>query len=438
MNRRHFLAAASTVAILPRHVLGGAGVVAPSDTLNLAGIGAGGMGGNYLENLSSENIVALADVDDLRAAPTYARFPDARRYKDFRELLDKEANHIDGVVIGTPDHTHAVAALPAFALGKHVYCAKPLARTIRETRLMTEAARKAGVATQMSTQQNAHDDHRVIAEMIWDGAIGPVREVHIWDNRPIWPQGTPRPADTPPIPDTLDWDLWLGPAPERPYHSAYVPFAWRGWQDFGTGALGDMGCHHFDPVFRALHLTAPETVHASSTDVNEETWPHASIVHYGFPARGDMPPVRVTWYDGGLKPPRPDGLGDHEPMGVPNPGGAYFVGDKGVLMTDGTGHNPRVLSASGDADDSAYEMPAPALPRSIGHYQEWIEACKGGPKAGAHFDYGGPVTEAVLLGNIAILSPGKTLRWDAASMRITNDKEANLLLDRSYREGWAL
>lgn len=433
MNRRDFLAAASSVVVLPRSVLGGPGYKAPSDTLNIAGVGAGGMGGAYLRELSSENIAALADVDDERAAETYARFPDATRYTDFRRLFDNEQN-IDAVVVGTPDHTHALIAVDALERGKHVYCAKPLARTIYEVRRMTDAAREAGVATQMSTQQNAHDDHRVIAEMIWDGAIGPVREVHIWDNRPIWPQGVERPSETPPVPATLDWELWLGPAPRRPYHPSYVPFNWRGWLDFGTGALGDMGCHHFDPVFRALKLTAPDKVHASSTEVNEETFPKASIVHYDFPAREDMPPVRVTWYDGGLKPPRPDGLPDGEPMGVPDPGGAYFVGDGGILMTDGTGHNPRLLSSSA-AD--AYDMPSPALPRSIGHYQEFIEACKGGPRPGAHFDYGGPITEAVLLGNIAIRT-GKTLRWDAENMRITNDDEANRFVREPYHNGWTL
>lgn len=434
MNRRDFLAAASTVMILPRHVLGGAGVTAPSDKLNIAGVGAGGMGAVYLREVSSENIVALADVDDVRAAESYERFPKAARYTDFRRLFDEQADSIDAVVVGTPDHTHAIIAVQAVEMGKHVYCAKPLARTIYEVRRMTEAARKAGVATQMSTQTNAHDDHRLIAEMIWDGAIGPVREVHIWDNRPIWPQGIERPEETPPVPSTLDWELWLGPAPKRPYHPAYVPFKWRGWQDFGTGALGDMGCHHFDPVFRALKLAAPEKVHASSTDVNDETFPKASIVTYDFPARENMPPVRVIWYDGGLKPPRPHGLADDEPMGVPNPGGAYFVGDDGVLLTDGTGLNPRLVPSSRMAD---YKMPEPVLPRSIGHYQEWIEASKGGPQAGAHFDYGGPITEAVLLGNIAIQT-GKTLRWDADAMRITNDEEANRLVRQPYHNGWEL
>lgn len=425
-------AAASTFMIVPRRVLGGPGFKAPSDTLNFAGVGAGGIGYSYLTNLESENIVALADVDDERASRTFQHFPNARRYRDFRRLLDDEPN-IDGVVIGTPDHTHTIVALAAFDLGKHVYCAKPLARTIYETRRMTLAAREAGVATQMSTQQNANDDHRTIAEMIWDGAIGPVREVHIWDNRPIWPQGLDRPEETPPVPSTLDWDLWLGPAPRRPYNPIYVPFNFRGWFDFGTGALGDMGCHHFDPVFRALKLNAPESVHASSTEVYPETFPKASIVHYDFPAREDMPRVRVSWYDGGLEPPRPEGLPADAPMGR-DPGGAYFVGDGGVLMTDGTGHNPRLLPAS---KMESYRMPAQTIPRSIGHYHEWIEACKGGPKAGAHFDYGGPVTEAVLLGNIAIRT-GKKLYWDAENMRITNDDEANEYIREPYHNGWSL
>jgi len=421
--------------IVPRHVLGGAGYTAPSEKLNIAGIGVGGQGRGVVRHCKSENIVALCDVDEKYAAKAFREFPDAKRYKDFRVMLEKQKD-IDAVIVATPDHMHAVISMTAIKMGKHVYCEKPLTHTIYEARKLTEAARETKVATQMGTQGHAHEGIRLICEWIADGAIGQAREVHTWTDRPKgwWPQGVERPTDTPPVPDTLDWDLWLGVAPERPYHPAYHPFAWRGWWDFGTGALGDMGCHIFDAPYWALKLGHPTSVEASSTEVNSETAPLASMVHYHFPARGDMPPVKLTWYDGGLKPARPPELEDGRPMGNEN-GGVLFVGDNGTIMAkDENAQDPQLIPRS---RMEAYKQPEKTIPRSTGHHREWIEACKGGKPAGANFDYAGPLTEVVLLGNVA-LRAGVKIYWDAPNMRITNVPEANGFLHTEYRQGWTL
>ncbi len=437
MKRRNFLktAGASIPAfyIVPRYVLGGKHYVAPSDKLNIASVGAGGVCKSYIDNCNSENIVALCDVDDKRASETYKAYPGARQYTDFRVMFEKEADRIDAVIVGTPDHTHAIPAIMAMKMKKHLYCAKPLTKTVYESRELLKTARESGVATQMSTQQNASDDHRILAEMVWSGAIGAVSEVHTWSNRPIWPQGLKRPEDTPAVPSTLDWDLWLGPAPKRPYHPAYVPFKWRGWYDFGTGALGDMGCHQFDPIVKTLKLTQPVKVQASSTELYEETYPSGSIVHYEFSQRGDLPPVKVTWYDGGLQPPRPEELGPDAEFGDWN-GGLLLTGTKGKILCNAVGNNPRLLP---DKRNEEYQLPEPFIPRSIGHYKEWIAAAKGGDPAGANFEYGCPVTELVLLGNIAVRSK-EVLEWDYASMRITNNNEANNYLREEYHNGWSL
>jgi predicted dehydrogenase len=294
-------------------------------------------------------------------------------------MMDQETG-IDAVVIGTPDHTHAVIAIAAIERGKHVYCAKPLTRTIYESRRLMETARSAGVATQMSTQGQAGDGPRRLREMIAAGAIGGVHAVHIWSDRPIWPQGVERPEERMTVPDQLNWNLWLGPAPDRPYHPAYHPFRHRGWIDFGTGALGDMGCHGFDPIFRALDLGPPEAVYASSTAVTSETFPSASVVHYEFPARGDNLPVKLTWYDGGLKPTRPEGLEDGREL---DSMGLIFEGEKGVIMSGFTGENPRLVPES---EMEHYDPPPQTIPVSIGHYQEWIAASKGGESAPCNFD----------------------------------------------------
>ncbi|MDZ7317157.1 MAG: Gfo/Idh/MocA family oxidoreductase [candidate division KSB1 bacterium] len=435
MKRREFLkttAALSAATIVPRHVLGGSGYRAPSDKLNLAGVGVGGVGKSYLENLESENIVALCDVDWEYAKPVFEKYPQARRFKDFREMLEAMPE-IDGVVIGTPDHTHAVIAMEALRRKKHVYCAKPLTRTIAEARALTAAAKAAGVATQMSIQMNAIEEHRLLAEWIAAGVIGDVREVHIWSNRPIWPQGIPRPQEIPSVPPALDWGLWIGPAPFRPYHPAYHPFNFRGWYDFGTGALGDMGCHQFDPVVKALKLEQPTSIYACSTELFEETYPKASVIYYDFPARYGMPPVKVVWYDGGLKPERPLELEDEREFGEWN-GGILWIGDKGKILSHATGQSPRLLPES---RMKSFKKPPKTLPRSIGHYEEWIVACKGGAPAGADFAYGGPLTELVLLGNIA-LRIQKRLYWDGQAKRFTNSDEANKLIEEPYHNGWSL
>ena len=437
MRRRTFLrSSALTIpafSIFPRHVLGGRGYTAPSDMLNIASVGAGGVCKHYIENCDSENIVALCDVDDERAAETYALYPDARRYKDFRIMFEKEEKNIDAVIVGTPDHMHTLPAIMAMRMKKHLYCAKPLTRTIYESRLLLKVAKETGVATQMSTQQNASDDHRLLCEMIWSGVIGNVYEAHTWSNRPIWPQGMERPGEAEPIPSTLDWDMWLGPAPKRPYHSAYVPFKWRGWYDFGTGALGDMGCHQFDPIVKALKLNQPTRVQASSSKVFEETFPVASMVHYDFDAREGMPPVKVIWYDGGLKPRKPDELDEDIEFGDWN-GGLLLIGDKGKILCDAVGNKPMLLPKKRNEE---YVLPEKTLPRSVGHYKEWIEAAKGGDPAGAKFEYGCPVTELVLLGNIAIRTQ-ETLEWDYDNIQITNSSSANDLIREEYHNGWSL
>lgn len=433
-------AAVTAFMVVPRHVLGGPRHIPPSEKLNIAGIGVGGRGGSVLQGVVSQNIVALCDVDWRHAAGAFKRYPNAKKYHDFRQMLDKEEKNIDAVTVATPDHIHAVASMAAIKRGKHVYCEKPLTHSIYEARSLAEAAREYKVATQMGNQGQASEETRLMCEYIWDGAIGPVREVHVWTDRPLrglndvyWPQGVDRPEDTPPVPEGLDWDLWLGPAPYRPYHPAYVPFKWRGWWDFGTGALGDIGCHRIDPVFRALKLGHPTSVQAFSTLVNKETYPVASIVHYEFPARENMPPVTLTWYDGGLRPPRPDEMDEGEQMGT---NGILFVGDKGKMFEH------RLIPES---RRKQYGKPPQVLARSPGHFVEWIEACKGGKPAGSNFvDHAGLLAEVVLLGNVALrpelreaLTRTKLL-WDGRNMKIANVSEANEYLRREYRNGWTL
>jgi predicted dehydrogenase len=414
--------------------------------LNIAGIGIGGQGASDLSELQSENIVALCDVDAEYAKRTFERYPNAKRYTDYRKMLDEQTD-IDGVVVATPDHTHACISLAAMERGKHVYCEKPLTHSVWEARQLTLAARKHKVATQMGNQGQASEETRRLCELIWDGAIGPVREAHVWTDRPsnglfdeYWPQGVARPKDTPTVPKTLEWDLWLGPAPERPYHPTYVPFKWRGWWDFGTGALGDIGCHSFDPVFRALKLAHPESVEASSTRVNTETFPLASMVTYRFGARGEMPPLKLVWYDGGLRPPRPEELESDRELGSM---GHLIIGDKGKIISRRRSRGPRFALVP-ESLAKEYGDPPQKLPRSIGHYKEWVEACKGGAPGGSNFDWAGPLTEVVLLGNVALRPEmreeltTKRLLWDAANLRFTNSEAANKFLRREYRAGWTM
>jgi predicted dehydrogenase len=443
ITRRSLMGAAAGVAaftVVPRHVLGGAGQTPPSEKVNLAGIGVGGRGAGDLQEVGDHNIVALCDVDWRTAAGSFRRFPNARKYRDFREMLDKEDKNIDAVIVATADHCHAVASMAAIKRGKHVYCEKPLTHTVYEARELAKAAREHKVATQMGNQGQAGEEVRLLCETIWDGAIGQVREVHVWTDRPMrgindeyWPQGVDRPTETPPVPEHISWDLWLGPAPERPYHPAYLPFKWRGWWDFGTGALGDIGCHSLDPVFRALKLGHPISVEACCTRVNNETYPVASRVTYEFPARGDLAPVTVHWYDGGMKPPRPAELGDGRRWDT---NGALYVGDKGKML------GGRLLPESRQRE---YGRPPRTLERSPGHHAEWIAACKGGKPAGSNFpDHAGLLAQVVLLGNIALRPTikekilGTKLLWDAEAFKFTNMPEANQYLHKEYRAGWSL
>ena len=440
ISRRDFLgsaaAAAAAFTIVPRHVLGGPGYTPPSKKLNIACIGVGGKGKSDVAKCSKENIVALCDVDERRALETYYLFPDVKKYRDFRKMLEENDKDIDAVTVTTPDHTHAVIAMMAIKMGKHVFVQKPLTRTIYEARKLAEAAREAKVVTQMGNQGHAGEGGRLINEWIWDGAIGPVREVHCWTNRPIWPQGIDRPKEIPSMRASLDWNLWLGPVPFRPYHPAYAPFSWRGWWDFGTGALGDMAAHIMDHPYWALKLGFPTSVEASSTPANHETYPQASIVRYEFPARGNMPPVKFTWHDGGLMPPRPEELEPGRQM-ADKGGGVIFVGDKGKLMCSVYGNNPRLIPES---RMKGYKRPKKTIPRSPGIHEEWIEACKGGKPTTSNFDYASALTETMLLGNIAIrLSDKNTkLYWDGPNMKFTNLDEANEHIHREYRYGWSL
>lgn len=449
LTRREFIgksaAAAAGFMIIPRHVLGGTGYKAPSDTLKIGCIGVGGKGSSDIRSVSTENIVALCDVDGRQMAEFLgsehntpdqkAMYEKANKYKDFRILLDKEKN-IDAVTVSTPDHTHAVIAMNAIKRGKHVFVQKPLTHTIKEARMLAEAAKKAGVISQMGNQGHAGEGGRLINEWIWDGAVGEVREVLCWTNRPIWPQGIEAPEDTPPVPEELDWDIWLGPAPYRPYHPAYHPFSWRGWWDFGTGALGDMGAHILDHPFWALKLGHPTSVQASSTRFTKDSYPLAEVVTYEFPARGEFPPVTLKWYDGGIMPSRPHELEQGRMMGDSG-GGGLFVGDKGKLMFSTYGKNPRIIP---ETKMREYQRPEKTIPRSPGIHEEWVEAIKKGEKSTTDFSYSGLLTEVMLLGNVAVATQdhNTVLEWDGNKMEFKNLPEANNFLHREYRKGWSL
>ena len=438
VSRRRFVndatAAAMAFTIVPRHVLG-RGYRAPSDTLNIACIGVGGRGRDNVRGVSSENIYALCDVDWRMARDSFNRFPGAKRFKDFRKMLEQEAANIDAVTVATPDHTHTVASMMAMKMGKPVYCEKPLARTIWEVKQMAEAARMYGVATQMGNQGHAQQGTRQIREWVEAGAIGTVREVQYWTNRPIWPQAIERPLERYHVPAHLDWDLWLGPMPERPYHPAYAPFRWRGWWDFGTGALGDIACHSMDAAYWTLDLRYPARIEAESTTLFEETAPAASRIVYDFPARGNRPAVKVVWRDGNLAPPRPEEVGDdtHWP---PATSAQMWIGDDGKLFAGIYGENPRLLD-----EDRHHELtanpPDEKYPRVDGPYNEWISACKDGPAAGSNFaDHSGPLTEMVLLGNLAVRA-ARVLELDPNTGKLTNTNIPEEYMRPTYRDGWS-
>ena len=466
ISRRNFLggaaAAAAAFTVLPRYVLGGAGHVAPSEKINIAVIGAGGQGKHNIKGLLQHDDVQVMAVCDVTEQADYSRFyyrgtagrkpvldlikkhyadrkatakyKDCVEYVDFRRMLEKEKD-IDAVLIATPDHIHATAAMAAINNKKHVYCEKPLARSIYETRKVTEAARRAGVATQMGNQGHSSETIRLTCEWIWDGAIGDIREVHAWSNAGIgWADyRVARPDETPPVPAGMDWDLWLGPAKKRPYHIAYAPYNWRGWWDFGTGAIGDMACHNMDPAFWALKLGHPISVEGSATNINPETTPFGSIVHYQFPARGSMPPVKMTWYGGGLMPPRPEELEPGRRL-AGGGNGILFVGDRGKIMCSGWGGSPRIIPEN---RMKAYKLPPKTITRSKGHHRDWLDACKGGPPASANFDYAGPMTEVVLLGNVA-LRAGEKLAWDGKNMKAADSAKAEKFIRPEYQNGWTL
>lgn len=464
MDRRSFLKSTTTgiglFSVVPSYVLGQNGKIPPSDKLNIAGVGVGGMGKGNLSAVckplsarqeegawpdpNSQNIVALCDVDWDYAQKTFDEYPEAKRYKDYRFMLDEMGDQIDAVIIATPDHTHACIAMEAMRHGKHVYVQKPLTHSVYEARLLTESARRYGVVTQMGNQGHSSNDIRRVCEWIWDGAIGDIHEVHAWTNRPVWPQGLPRPTDTPAVPPTLDWDLWLGPAPHRPYHPVYHPWNWRAWIDFGTGALGDMACHVLDPVFWALKLKYPVSVEGSyAANVVEkwkkqevsESYPLGSKIHFEFPKRGTMPEVKVHWYDGGLLPERPDELEEGRRMGSDG-SGVLFVGDKGKLMCGCYAESPQLIPYT---KMKAYEKPEPTIRRvKTSHEMDWINAIKEGRQPSSNFDYAGPLTEMVLMGNLSLFKPGEKILWDGNEMQVTNIPELNKYVNPPYRDGWYL
>src|SRR5690554_289906 len=444
-SRRQFLKTAAVGAagltVVPNTVLGKAkGYTSPSDKLNIAGIGVGGMGRRNLANMNTENIVALCDVDWRYASKTFKDYPKAKQFKDWRKMLDKMGNSIDAVMVATPDHTHAGVAAHAMTLGKHAYVQKPLTHSVYESRLLTNLAKKHKVATQMGNQGNSFDWCRQLTEWVQSGVIGDVYEAHCWTDRPIWPQGLAEPKGGMSIPKTLDWDLFLGPAQKRSYDSAYTPWNWRGFWDFGTGALGDMACHIMDPLYWALDLKYPISVSASSTLSNLYSPPQAQKVTYKFPnrpAKGNinMPEVTVHWYDGGLLPDRLVELEDGEMMGDSN-GGIILVGTKGKIMTGCYGMNPTLLPTSRMAD---FKQPEPSIPRVKGgngniwdtnaHEQDWIRACKESPgnrtEASSHFGFSGPFNEMVVMGVLAVRLSGlqglhRELQWDGEKMQFTN------------------
>jgi predicted dehydrogenase len=437
INRRAFLRTSATVAagiqIVPRHVLG-QGVTPPSERLNIGGVGIGGQGGGVLNEMKTENIVALCDVDSAKAAGTFKTFPKAEQFKDYRVMLEKRKD-IEAVMIATPDHMHAPITLAALRAGKHVYVEKPMAHTIEETRVMTRVARERELVTQMGNNGHAGEGLRLIREWIQAGAIGTVREIHGWSDRPgkWWPQPVARPAEVLPVPGTLDWDLWLGGASFRPFHTVYHPRSWRGWFDFGTGALGDMAVHNLDPAFYALDLPAPVAAEVEHSPLGEETYPAWQIITFEFAARGPQPALKMCWHDGGKLPKKPADLADEMEL---SDNGILFLGDKGTMLCGGWSGAPRLFPAS---RRESFALPPKTIPRSIGHRTEWIQACKDKKpeNAKAGFAYSGPFTEALLVGNLA-LRLGKRVEWDSANLRARNLPEADALIRKKYRAGFGI
>jgi len=467
ITRRRFIGAAAgatAFTIVPRHVLGGPGNAAPSETLNIALVGVGGHGAFLINeilsgvrgmpsDLGSVNVVAVCDVDEKRASETtirrhpftaynhagFKRFPKANKYSDFRRMLDKEEKIIDAVVVATPDHTHIPASVMAMKMGKHVYCEKPLGQNIQEIRIATEVARQTGVATQMGIGNHGTETFRRVVELIRAGAIGEVRDVHVWcdddegmlpdDGSLMW--GDRKPNERSSVPKHLKWDLWLGPAPYRPYHPAYLPLRWRNWWDFGNGRLGDIGCHTIDLVFWALDLKYPLTIEAEGPRVGREVTPRSMTARWTFGARGDMPPVALKWYHGGKRPAllKEVNLPDWRVA-------VLFVGTDGMLITEIEVVPPR-FELHPKEKFAGFKLPPQTIPRSIGHTTEWIKACKTGSPTTTNFDYSGPLTETVLLGNVAY-RVGEKLQWDPVNMKATNCPEADRFIRRENRKEWTI
>lgn len=438
VNRRTFLMGAAASMVVPR--------VRRADKLNLVAVGAGGRGADNLHDFEScgVNVVALCDCDSDRAADSFKRYPDAKRYSDWRKMFEKEKG-FDAVLVATPDHNHAIVSVAAMKLGKHVYCEKPLAHSIWEAREMARVAREKNVQTQMGTQGHAFEGTRRAVEVIRSGALGDVTELHVWTDRPAgwWAQGVTRPTETPPVPAGLDWDVWLGPAPKRPYNPAYVPFKWRGFWDFGTGAIGDMGIHNLDTAFWGLELGPPTHVEvkdcspALTDPAAKETAPLWSIIELRFPARDGKPPIKMMWYDGGKLPPTE--LFQGEPL-VSKDGGSLVIGSKGTLFTrtwHGGENESDMFVLLPRKQWEGYQPPAPSIPRVRSHHQEFVDACKGMGKPLSNFGYASVLTESLLLGNVA-LRTGKPIEWDSAAMRATNYPEADAYVHPRFRSGWRI
>jgi predicted dehydrogenase len=428
--------------IVPRHVLGGQGQTPPSEKPNVAGVGAGGQGGGDINEIAKgANIVALCDADlrpEHRERTVISRYPNAKVYQDFRKMFDEMGDKIDAVIVGTPDHTHAVIAMAAIKRGKHVYCEKPLAHSVGEVRALMKAAKEHNVVTQLGNQGHSFDTIRTFCEWVWDGAIGKVHTIQCGCNANNSALGQlARLGEKEEVPAGLDWDLWLGPAQERPYHSFYLPGRWRSWVPFGNGTIGDWVCHVVDPVFWALDLGAPKTVQAQVQDYDPKTqgdsFPRGDIITFEFPAKGDRGPITLVWHSGTEKIPPAKEL---EPGRKPVDTGAYVYGDKGVIMYGSHGANPvRIIP---ETAMKAYKQPEKKIPRSKEHHADWLAAIREGRKAGSDFSYGGPLTELAMLGVIALKLPGTKLEWDGPGARFTNSEEANQHLNPPYRKGWSL
>jgi predicted dehydrogenase len=440
-SRRKFLKASAAVGaafhIVPRHVLG-RGFTAPSDTIRLAAIGIGGKGDSDITGIAKAgaSVAALCDVDWRAGRKSFGRFPDAKRFKDYREMFDKMGSEIDAVSVSTPDHTHAAITMMALKLGKPVFTQKPLTRTLHEVRTLMAAAKSSGLATQMGNQGHAGEGTRIIREWYEAGAIGGIKEIHYWSNRPIWPQGIDRPTDAHNPHPTFDWNLWLGPAPERPYNPAYAPFRWRGWWDYGTGALGDIACHAMDAAFWAFDLRNPTEIIPESTQLFEETAPKSSRVEYRFPARGSRPAVTVIWRDGSLWPAKPAELGEYDEWPVGEVGGQMWVGTEGAMIADAYGDGTRILNKARH-EQFTKSPPKIKYPRSPGVYVEWLNAISGkGPAPLSNFhEHAGPLTEMVLYGCLAVRS-GKRINVGPDGTILTElPKE---WIEPTYRTGFTL